>query len=67
MGSGKTIVEFFSADIVFRVCKWRQNFLPRKGSFSSRTGEHEKCSRRTNKYREITLEKWNTDFGSIGN
>ena len=44
MGSGKTIVEFFSADIVFRVCKEKEvHFLPKKerkkDRFASQTDE----------------------------
>ena len=75
MGSGKTIVEFFSADIVFRVCKeaevqfWTPSFTKlsheeRQLYFTHGRGEHKKSSRIN---REIALEKWNTDFGSIGN
>lgn len=38
MGSGKTMVEFFSADIVFKVCKWKLNTINQEFLRARRSG-----------------------------
>ena len=57
MGSGKTIVEFFSADIVFRVCKEKEG-----GAFSPEERKKDRFTSQTDESRSIrTKEQQQTE------